>query len=63
MSSGISVKQIQLMFGHESAAMTSDTYADLFNSDLDEVAEGIDAKVDKFVRCAQNVSKEEFSKA
>ncbi|MCI1914613.1 MAG: site-specific integrase [Bifidobacteriaceae bacterium] len=58
-SSGANVKQIQLMFGHESAAMTLDTYADLFNSDLDEVANDIDKKVEK-IKCAQNVLKNEF---
>jgi integrase len=54
-SSGANVKQIQLMFGHESAAMTLDTYADLFNSDLDDVAKDIDMKVEK-IKCNQNAT-------
>jgi hypothetical protein len=29
------------MLGHASAAMTLDTYADLFESDLDSVAEAV----------------------
>jgi integrase len=37
-SSGANVKAVQRMLGHKSAAMTLDTYADLFEDDLDEVA-------------------------
>ncbi|WP_438354651.1 tyrosine-type recombinase/integrase [Microbacterium sp. CJ88] len=37
-SSGANVKAVQRMLGHASAAMTLDTYADLFEDDLDEVA-------------------------
>lgn len=37
-SSGANVKAIQRMLGHASAAMTLDTYADLFEDDLDDVA-------------------------
>ena len=37
-SSGANVKALQRMLGHKSAAMTLDTYADLFDSDLDMVA-------------------------
>lgn len=37
-SSGANVKAVQRMLGHKSAAMTLDTYADLFDDDLDEVA-------------------------
>ena len=33
------------MLGHKSAAMTLDVYADLFDSDLDDVARTIDAAV------------------
>ncbi|MGQ4574933.1 tyrosine-type recombinase/integrase [Dermabacteraceae bacterium P7006] len=36
--SGASVKVVQTMLGHSSAALTLDTYADLFDSDLDDVA-------------------------
>lgn len=41
--SGAHVKAVQRMLGHKSAAMTLDTYADLFDNDLDEVALNIDA--------------------
>lgn len=37
-SAGANVKAIQRMLGHASAAMTLDTYADLFDDDLDAVA-------------------------
>lgn len=37
--SGANVKVVQRMLGHKSAAMTLDTYADLFDDDLDQVAE------------------------
>lgn len=50
-SSGANVKAVQRMLGHKSAAMTLDTYADLFEDDLDEVAQRLDqgarkAKID-----------------
>lgn len=32
------MKAVQRMLGHASAAMTLDTYADLFDDDLDAVA-------------------------
>ncbi|WP_349902620.1 tyrosine-type recombinase/integrase [Parafrigoribacterium humi] len=37
-SAGANVKAVQRMLGHASAAMTLDTYADLFDEDLDAVA-------------------------
>ena len=37
-SSGAHVKAVQRMLGHASAAMTLDTYADVFDEDLDVVA-------------------------
>lgn len=37
-SAGANVKAVQRMLGHASAAMTLDTYAALFEDDLDEVA-------------------------
>jgi integrase len=40
-SSGAHVKVVQRMLGHASAAMTLDTYADLFDADLDTVAESV----------------------
>ena len=41
-SSGASVKSIQRMLGHASAAMTLDVYADLFDDDLDAVGVALD---------------------
>jgi integrase len=41
-SAGANVKVVQRMLGHASAAMTLDVYADLFDSDLDAVAERLD---------------------
>lgn len=43
-ASGANVKAVQRMLGHKSAAMTLDTYADLFDSDLDDVAIRLDAR-------------------
>jgi integrase len=37
-SAGANPKVVQRMLGHASAAMTLDVYADLFDSDLDQVA-------------------------
>lgn len=39
------VKAVQRMLGHKSAAMTLDEYADLFDSDLDAVADAMDHAV------------------
>ena len=41
-SAGANVKAVQRMLGHASAAMTLDTYADLFEDDLDAVASALD---------------------
>jgi integrase len=41
-SAGANVKAVQAMLGHASAAMTLDRYADLFDDDLDAVAERLD---------------------
>lgn len=40
-SAGANVKVVQKMLGHASAAMTLDTYADLFDDDLDTVSEAL----------------------
>ena len=37
-SAGVNVLALQRMLGHTSAAMTLDTYSDLFDDDLDAVA-------------------------
>jgi integrase len=44
-SAGAHVKAVQRMLGHAKAGMTLDTYADLFDSDLDRVAETLDAAI------------------
>lgn len=49
-SSGANVKVVQRQLGHKSAAMTLDTYSDLFTPDLDAVAKAFDEK------CVQIVS-------
>ncbi|NUU07210.1 site-specific integrase [Leifsonia sp. C5G2] len=41
-SAGANVKAVQRMLGHSSASMTLDTYADLFDDDLDAVAIALD---------------------
>lgn len=48
-SAGANVKAVQRMLGHASAAMTLDVYADLFDDDLDAVAEALDAAVRRSV--------------
>lgn len=50
-SAGANVKAVQRMLGHASAAMTLDTYADLFEHDLDSVAERLNA-----ARISENVA-------
>jgi integrase len=44
-SAGANVKAVQTMLGHKSAALTLDTYADLFPDDLEAVANALDAAV------------------
>lgn len=44
-SAGANVKAVQRMLGHARASMTLDTYADLFDTDLDAVADGLDAAI------------------
>lgn len=41
-SAGANVEAVQRMLGHASAAMTLDTYADLFDDDLEAVADALD---------------------
>jgi integrase len=40
-SVGANVKALQKMLGHASAAITLDVYADLFDEDLDRVAQDL----------------------
>lgn len=42
---GANVKALQRMLGHKNASMTLDVYADLFDSDLMDVARLLDAAV------------------
>ncbi|MBW4094571.1 MAG: tyrosine-type recombinase/integrase, partial [Acidobacteria bacterium] len=42
---GASVKSVQRMLGHKTAAITLDVYAGLFDQDLDDVATKIDALI------------------
>lgn len=44
-SAGANVKAVQRMLGHASASMTLDVYADLFDEDLNAVADALDAAV------------------
>ncbi|MBE5506430.1 hypothetical protein E3G54_003748 [Mycobacteroides abscessus] len=44
-SAGANVKAVQRMLGHARASMTLDTYADLFDADLDEVAGALDVAI------------------
>lgn len=44
-SAGANVKAIQRMLGHASAAMTLDTYADLFDDDLEALTERLDQAI------------------
>ncbi|MBZ4620981.1 site-specific integrase [Mycobacterium avium subsp. hominissuis] len=44
-SAQANVKAVQTMLGHKSAALTLDTYADLFPDDLEAVADALDAAV------------------
>lgn len=46
-SAGANVKAVQRMLGHSSAAMTLDVYADLFDRDLDAVADALDQAVSR----------------
>lgn len=43
-SAGASIKAVQRMLGHASAAMTLDTYGSLFTEDLKDLADRMDAK-------------------
>lgn len=46
-SAGANVKVVQRQLGHASAAMTLDTYADLFDGDLDGVADILEKKLNE----------------
>jgi integrase len=44
-SAGANVKAVQRMLGHAKASMTLDVYADLFDDDLDDVADRLNAAI------------------
>ncbi|MFC8383910.1 hypothetical protein [Nocardia sp. NPDC057272] len=44
------MKAVQKMLGHKSTAMTLDAYADLFDDDLDAVAERLEQSESKRLR-------------
>jgi integrase len=44
-SVGANVKAVQRMVGHANASMTLDTYADLFDEDLDDVADRLNVAI------------------
>ena len=43
-SAGASIKAVQRMLGHASAAMTLDTYGSLFEEDLEALADRLEAR-------------------
>lgn len=51
-SANANVKAVQTMLGHKSAALTLDTYSDLFPADLDGVAAAFDREVEALSRPA-----------
>ena len=51
-SAGANVKVLQRMLGYKSASMTLDVYSDLFDDDLDTVAERIDDLMPAIPECA-----------
>ena len=52
-SAGANPKVVQRMLGHASASMTLDVYADLFDSDLDAVADRLENVLNSCSRGAQ----------
>jgi integrase len=59
-AAGVNVLALQRMLGHTSAKMTLDTYADLFDDDLDAVATTLHARYSRKVtrECGQNAATE-----
>lgn len=58
-SSGAKVNAVQRMLWHTSEAMTLDVYCDLFEADLDAVADAIQAKL--AAECGQDAGTEGVS--
>lgn len=62
-SAGANVKAVQHMLGHASAAMTLDTYSDLFEDDLDAVADALDlARVEAQASVRRGTTPDRFSR-
>ena len=59
--SGAHVKIVQRMLGHKSAAITLDTYADLFEDDLETLIERLDSDIDTAI-VAKAVATEDSEK-
>ncbi len=57
-SAGANVKAVQRMLGHAKASMTLDTYADLFEDDLEQVATRLTEQRAAELKRVQNVSTE-----
>lgn len=57
-SANANVKAVQTMLGHKSAALTLDTYSDLFPADLDGVATAFDREVGAMVSKAAHAAGE-----
>ena len=57
-AAGVNVLALQRMLGHMSAKMTLDTYADLFDDDLDAVAITLHSRYSREVtrECGHNVA-------
>nr|WP_239579134.1 site-specific integrase [Microlunatus panaciterrae] len=55
-ASGATVKAVQSMLGHASAAMTLDIYASLFADELDAVADAMDAAVPQMCHIATSAT-------
>jgi integrase len=53
-SAGVNVLALSRMLGHSSAKITLDIYADLFDTDLDAVAEALHSRYSA-AECGQNV--------
>ncbi|MDQ1531827.1 MAG: hypothetical protein QOE37_1932, partial [Microbacteriaceae bacterium] len=55
-SAGANVKAVQRMLGHASAAMTLDTYADLFDDDFDDDLDAVADALDQAKRASDVVN-------
>jgi integrase len=55
-SAGANVKAVQRMLGHAKASMTLDVYAELFDDDLDAVADRLNAAIESAAYCRRTGS-------